>query len=81
MYGAPAVHPPNRPNKPRRSPYNVPTERQVDFDSRVRYHYRPEGGAIREISAKINTDLRQQIRQVFDEQEGIAENVAREQGN
>ena len=46
------VQSPNQPNKPRRSPCNVPTRSQMDFDSRDCYRFRPEGDAIRGISVK-----------------------------
>ena len=51
MYGAPTGQPPYCLKKPRRSPCDVPTKRQMDFDSRVYYHFRSVGGAVWEISA------------------------------
>ncbi len=40
-------------NKLRRSPCKVPTRTRVTFHSQTCYRFRPVGGAIREISAKV----------------------------
>ena len=47
------VQSPNQPNKPRRSPCNVPTRSQMDFDSRVCYRFWPEGDTIWGISVQF----------------------------
>ena len=41
------------PNRPWRSPCNVPTRTRVTVDSQTRYRFRPVAGAIRKISAKV----------------------------
>ncbi len=48
--GAPAGHPPNRPDQPRRSPCNVPTTSWVAFNGQMCYRFEPVGEAMWGIS-------------------------------